>query len=165
MENKNWPDSIRLEMVAKSEFYQDPTVYQYGYYDGYQKAISSPSTGEDVQRMAESKYEWQNDFYANVGYDYAEHIPEIKDSVELFQSYIDMGRFAAHPPTSVPDNWIKIEEGGDMPEDFYSVLLYFPELQQSCTGYKSPDGWVAHSRIINRDKPTHYMKLPTPPNN
>ena len=47
---------------------------------------------------AKNNYEWQNEFYVNVGYDYAEHIPEIKDSVELFQSYIDKGMFAASQP-------------------------------------------------------------------
>ena len=31
-----WHDSVRLKMIEKSEFYGDPKVYQYGYYDGYQ---------------------------------------------------------------------------------------------------------------------------------
>ena len=31
-----WPDSVRLKMIEKSEFYGEPKVYQYGYYDGYQ---------------------------------------------------------------------------------------------------------------------------------
>lgn len=31
-----WPDSVRLKMIEKSEFYGEPTIYQYGYYDGYQ---------------------------------------------------------------------------------------------------------------------------------
>ncbi|MDP9954719.1 hypothetical protein J2X97_000356 [Epilithonimonas hungarica] len=35
----NWPDEIRRKMVEKSEFYSDPQVYQFGYYDGFQKAI------------------------------------------------------------------------------------------------------------------------------
>ena len=35
----NWPDEIRRKMVEKSEFYSDPRVYQFGYYDGFQKAI------------------------------------------------------------------------------------------------------------------------------
>jgi hypothetical protein len=33
----NWPDSIRLEMIEHSKFYDDPRIYQYGFYDGYQK--------------------------------------------------------------------------------------------------------------------------------
>ena len=49
---------------------------------------------------ASNNYEWQNEFYANIGYDYAEHIPEIKDSVELFQNYIDKGMFAASQPAA-----------------------------------------------------------------
>ena len=39
MENKNWPDKVRLKMIEKSEFYpEDKQVYQYGFYDGYQYA-------------------------------------------------------------------------------------------------------------------------------
>jgi hypothetical protein len=33
----SWPDSVRLKMIEKSEFYAEPRIYQYGYYDGYQK--------------------------------------------------------------------------------------------------------------------------------
>ena len=33
----SWPDSVRLKMIEKSEFYGEPSIYQYGYYDGYQK--------------------------------------------------------------------------------------------------------------------------------
>jgi hypothetical protein len=33
----SWPDSVRLKMIEKSEFYGEPRIYQYGYYDGYQK--------------------------------------------------------------------------------------------------------------------------------
>ena len=33
----NWPENIRLNMIEKSEFYSEPKIYQYGYYDGYQK--------------------------------------------------------------------------------------------------------------------------------
>ena len=32
-----WSDSVRLKMIEKSEFYGEPRIYQYGYYDGYQK--------------------------------------------------------------------------------------------------------------------------------
>lgn len=31
-----WSDADRLRMIDKSEFYSEPRVYQYGYYDGYQ---------------------------------------------------------------------------------------------------------------------------------
>jgi len=34
-----WPDSVRLKMIDKSEFYAEPKIYQYGYYDGYQLHI------------------------------------------------------------------------------------------------------------------------------
>lgn len=36
-----WPNSIRLEMVEKSQSYPSPKVYQYGYFDGFQKAINT----------------------------------------------------------------------------------------------------------------------------
>jgi hypothetical protein len=41
MENKNWPDKVRLDMIEKSSFYGDgdDKIYQYGFYDGYQYAI------------------------------------------------------------------------------------------------------------------------------
>jgi hypothetical protein len=32
----NWPDAVRFKMIEKSNFYQEPKIYQYGYYDGYQ---------------------------------------------------------------------------------------------------------------------------------
>ncbi len=42
METKklHWPDNVRLKMIEKSKFY-DPNerIYEYGYYDGYQKSI------------------------------------------------------------------------------------------------------------------------------
>ena len=36
-----WPDAVRLKMIEKSEFYQEPNIYQYGFYDGYQLAVES----------------------------------------------------------------------------------------------------------------------------
>ncbi len=42
-----WPDEVRLKMIEKSEFYDNPTVYQYGYYDGYQKR------NEDIEKAIE----------------------------------------------------------------------------------------------------------------
>ena len=39
-EDKTWPNETRLEMIRRSEMYQDDErIYQYGYYDGFQKAI------------------------------------------------------------------------------------------------------------------------------
>lgn len=32
----NWPDAVRFKMIEKSNFYGEPKIYQYGYYDGYQ---------------------------------------------------------------------------------------------------------------------------------
>lgn len=36
----HWPDEVRLKMIEKSEFYSEPQVYQYGFYDGFQHAQS-----------------------------------------------------------------------------------------------------------------------------
>jgi phosphoglycolate phosphatase-like HAD superfamily hydrolase len=33
-----WPEEARLDMIEKSEWYENPKNYQYGYYDGYQRA-------------------------------------------------------------------------------------------------------------------------------
>ena len=33
-------------MIDKSEFYENPTIYQYGYYDGYQKGIKESKASE-----------------------------------------------------------------------------------------------------------------------
>lgn len=55
----NWPDEVRLEMIDRSEFYNNPTVYQFGYYDGYQKALaqlSAPNTGKENEMEARVKY-------------------------------------------------------------------------------------------------------------
>ena len=51
-QKNNWPDEVRLEMVHRSEFYENPSVYQYGYYDGYQKALAQPpyNTGKELDR-------------------------------------------------------------------------------------------------------------------
>jgi hypothetical protein len=39
MENKNWPDAVRLKMIERTEYYEpNGRIYQYGYYDGYQHA-------------------------------------------------------------------------------------------------------------------------------
>lgn len=32
-----WPDNERLIMIEKSQFYENERVYQFGYYDGYQR--------------------------------------------------------------------------------------------------------------------------------
>lgn len=68
IENK-WPDAARLDMIEKSEWYESPSVYQYGFYDGYQRAKKETSQNsmslENVQKMA---LELANDA-ALTGYD------------------------------------------------------------------------------------------------
>jgi len=46
-----WPDSVRKLMIEKSEMYQNPSVYQFGYYDGFQKAHVLLS--EEISRLKE----------------------------------------------------------------------------------------------------------------
>ena len=49
----NWPEEVRLKMIERSEFYQEPKVYQYGYYDGYQEALNqSPQPAASLQEAA-----------------------------------------------------------------------------------------------------------------
>lgn len=40
-----WPEEARLDMIEKSEWYENPKVYQYGYYDGYQRAKAELEKG------------------------------------------------------------------------------------------------------------------------
>lgn len=52
----SWPDTVRLDMIEKSEWYESPSVYQYGFYDGYQRAtkeaLQNSMSVENVQKMA-----------------------------------------------------------------------------------------------------------------
>ena len=48
-----WPDADRLRMIDKSEFYSEPRVYQYGYYDGYQ--IQSEKIDRAVKLIQEAR--------------------------------------------------------------------------------------------------------------
>ena len=57
-----WPDKERLRMVEKSEYYDNPSLYQYGYYDGFQLAIEKYTTqSSDVM----DKSEWTDQDRAN----------------------------------------------------------------------------------------------------
>lgn len=78
----NWPDEVRLEMIEKSEFYQHPQIYQYGYYDGYQKA--SQQTAALQQRVKELEGEWVS---------VEERLPDIGVRVFIFtdSGYKDVG--------------------------------------------------------------------------
>lgn len=57
----NWPDEVRLKMIEKSQFYQEPQIYQYGYYDGYQLATSAIEKLEDKYKIELSNYAYQMD--------------------------------------------------------------------------------------------------------
>lgn len=46
----HWPDEVRLKMIEKSEFYSEPRVYQYGFYDGFQHAQSQTRELIDQKR-------------------------------------------------------------------------------------------------------------------
>ena len=47
----HWPDEVRLNMIEKSEFYSEPQIYQYGFYDGFQNA--QPQTQELIEVIKE----------------------------------------------------------------------------------------------------------------
>lgn len=56
MENKKhyWPDEVRLKMIEKSEFYSDPKLYQFGFYDGYHSLTRELSElREENERLKE----------------------------------------------------------------------------------------------------------------
>ena len=51
-----WNNKARLHMIEKSEFYYgNEQVYQYGYYDGYLKAISDCKSNEIFDKLYECK--------------------------------------------------------------------------------------------------------------
>lgn len=50
----NWPDVVRFKMIEKSNFYQEPKIYQYGYYDGYQLQIEKIKKAIDLIQKARS---------------------------------------------------------------------------------------------------------------
>lgn len=60
MENKNWPDGVRLKMIEKSKFYVDEQVYQYGFYDGYQLCFE-----QCQKQLREELIKFGQQFYAD----------------------------------------------------------------------------------------------------
>lgn len=47
-----WPDAVRLKMIERSEFYTQPNIYQYGFYDGYQLSREElEAKDEEIQRL------------------------------------------------------------------------------------------------------------------
>ena len=51
MEIKKWHNEARLFMIDKSEFYSDPKVYQFGFYDGYNKALKDSKANEMLDML------------------------------------------------------------------------------------------------------------------
>lgn len=46
MKQFKWNDKARVHMIEKSELYSDNKFYQYGFYDGYLKAINDCKSNE-----------------------------------------------------------------------------------------------------------------------
>lgn len=51
MEGKKWNNEARLFMIDKSEFYSDPKVYQFGFYDGYHRALKDSKSNEMLEML------------------------------------------------------------------------------------------------------------------
>lgn len=51
MEIKKWNNEARLFMIDKSEFYSDPKVYQFGFYDGYHRALKDSKHDEMLEML------------------------------------------------------------------------------------------------------------------
>jgi hypothetical protein len=68
MDNANWPDEVRLKMIEKSEFYQDPQIYQYGFYDGYQLASVPSTSNQTLEQLAEQRYPIMSEDEYNIKY-------------------------------------------------------------------------------------------------
>ena len=60
-QNSNWPDSVRLKMIEESELYQEPRIYQYGYYDGYQLATDGREELEKENERLRDGIKWACD--------------------------------------------------------------------------------------------------------
>lgn len=54
-----WPDEVRLHMIEKSEFYQTPNIYQYGFYDAYQ--LQNAKIDEAIVLIQKARSENGND--------------------------------------------------------------------------------------------------------
>lgn len=52
-----WPEEARLDMIEKSEWYENPQNYQYGYYDGYQRARAEMLANARLIAAAPAMYE------------------------------------------------------------------------------------------------------------
>lgn len=55
---ERWPEEVRIKMIEKSEFYLEPNIYQYGFYDGYQYLRENLSAKQLEQQPAKEG-EWQ----------------------------------------------------------------------------------------------------------
>ena len=55
-----WPDNVRLEMIEKSNFYQEPKIYQYGYYDGFHKLLKSANVNEMINFLEKIIIDYNN---------------------------------------------------------------------------------------------------------
>lgn len=58
MENKLqkpriWTNDVRIVMIEKSEFYSNPLIYQFGYYDGYHKGFENSKAHELLEMLKE----------------------------------------------------------------------------------------------------------------
>lgn len=85
----NWPDDIRRKMVEKSEFYTEPKVYQFGYYDGFQKAIEGCDVLPSELLKQRDELRKQIELYKEC---FAEFIPLDKyDEATLFLSSANNG--------------------------------------------------------------------------
>ena len=51
MDFKKWNNEARLFMIDKSEFYSDPKVYQFGFYDRYHRALKDSKANEMLEML------------------------------------------------------------------------------------------------------------------
>ena len=64
-----WPDQVRLDMIENSEWYESPSVYQYGFYDGYQRAKKETKQNTmSLENVQEMLIDFANSRVANTNY-------------------------------------------------------------------------------------------------
>lgn len=55
----NWPDAVRKKMIERSEFYTEPKIYHYGFYDAWQ--IQSQKIEKAIELIQKARSEQHPD--------------------------------------------------------------------------------------------------------
>jgi hypothetical protein len=153
-QNANWPDSVRLKMIEKSEHYDNPQVYQYGYYDGYQEAHqkeagASAGVVEEWEKALVSLTPGGSEFCGDAAY-CVKYVKEFQASQhKMIAQLIKEKKSHSTPPVAVEG------AGDEWQEQFLSVLENYKNGKVNDLGLIS---WLQYL-VIN---PLQEAITPTP---